>query len=173
MNENIMMDENAIAETAEEYAMEHEKVVNDNFGLLYDLLVASLNDETFQERLENLKTRGRVNIDVLLKPQDNLICFAKKMWFIIRRNTSEYRKWYYVDVGVDLNETDINMFGYNNVWIARVAKGELDDVRKQICSEGFKENLCERLKSCIYEVYYRFVKEYLSPDTDLSKFLEL
>ena len=99
----MMMDSMMIEATATLYAMEHEKVVNENFDHLYDLLVSSLEDKDFRKHIETLKSRGTVTKGIPLKPENNAICFAKKLWFCIQRTSSDYKPtWYYVGVGINL-----------------------------------------------------------------------
>ena len=170
MDDNTMM----VEATATLYAMEHEKIVNDNFDTLYDLLVSSLNDMDFRKRLEDLKPRGKVTKGIPLKPENDTVCFAKKLWFSIQRTSSDYRTdWYYVGVGVNLREEDMNLVGYRRVWLARVAGGSLDRIREKVCADDFKERVCKLLADHIYKAYYEFTNDMLNPAADKTKYFTL
>ena len=172
MDNNMMMDCMMAEATATLYAMEHEKVVNENFDRLYDLLVCSLEDESFRRHIEGLKPRGMVTKGILLKPENDAICFAKKLWFCIQRTSSDYKHtWYYVGVGVNLKQEYINEVGYKKVWIARIAVGDMDRIYEKISAEGFKEGICKRLADHIYKAYYEFIKDIMKPDSDLTKYV--
>lgn len=172
MDDNMMMDSMMTEATATLYAMEHEKVVNENFDHLYDLLVSSLDDKDFRKHIEALKPRGMVTKGLPLKPENNAICFAKKLWFCIQRTSSDYKPtWYYVGVGINLKQEYINEVGYKKVWIARIAVGDLEKIQEKICAAGFKERICKRLADHIYKAYYEFIKDIMNPDADLTKYV--
>ena len=174
MEDNAMMDVMMSEATATLYGMEHEKIVKDNFDGLYELLVSSLKDEAFRKHVESLKPRGMVTKGISLKPENEVLCFAKKLWFSIQRTSSNYRTdWYYVSVGVNLREDDMNLVGYNKVWLARVAGGSLDMIMEKICADGFKERVCKQLADHIYKTYYEFMNDILSPDADKTKYFTL
>lgn len=169
-----MMDVMMAEATATLYGMEHEKIVKDNFDGLYELLVSSLKDEAFCKHVESLKPRGMVTKGISLKPENDVLCFAKKLWFCIQRTSSDYRTdWYYVSVGVNLREDDMNLVGYNKVWLARVAGGSLDMIMEKVCADGFKERVCKQLADHIYKTYYEFMNDILSPDADKTKYFTL
>ncbi len=172
MGDNTMMEGMTPEEVATLYAMAHKKVVNENFDHLYDLLVSSLKDDDSRGRIQELKPRGRITKGIPLRPENDAICFAKKLWFCIQRTSSEYKHtWYYVSVGVNLDEVGDNRIGYRKVWIARVAIGDLEKILEKICAEGFKEDLRNRLADLIYKTYYDFIKDLMDPNADLSKYL--
>jgi hypothetical protein len=174
MEDNAMMDVMMSEATATLYGIEHEKIVKDNFDGLYELLVSSLKDEAFRKHVESLKPRGMVTKGIPLKPENDAICFAKKLWFSIQRTSSDYRTdWYYVSVGVNLREDDMNLVGYNKVWLARVAGGSLDMIMEKVCADGFKERVCKQLADHIYKTYYEFMNDMLSPDADKKKYFTL
>ena len=174
MEDNAMMDVMMAEATATLYGMEHEKIVTDNFDAVYDLLVSSLNDDDFRKRLGDLKPRGKVTKGIPLKPENEVLCFAKKLWFSIQRTSSDCRTdWYYVSVGVNLREDDMNLVGYNKVWLARVAGGSLDMIMEKVCADGFKERVCKQLADHIYKTYYEFMNDMLSPDADKAKYFTL
>lgn len=174
MEDNAMMDVMMAEATATLYGMEHEKIVTDNFDAMYDLLVSSLNDDDFRKRLGELKPRGKVTKGIALKPENDVLCFAKKLWFSIQRTSSDYRTdWYYVSVGVNLREDDMNLVGYNKVWLARVAGGSLDIIMEKVCADGFKERVCKQLADHISKTYYEFMNDMLSPDADKTKYFTL
>lgn len=172
MEDNTMISGMMTEATATLYAMEHEKAVRDNFDSLYDLLVRSMEDEGFRKHIENLKPRGRVTRGIPLKPENDAVCFARKLWFCIQRTGSDYEHtWYYVSAGVNLRQEYVNEAGYSKVWIARIAVGDLDRIQERICAEGFKEDICKRLADHIYNAYYEFIKDVMSPDADLTKYV--
>lgn len=174
MSDNNMIDAMMTEATATLYGMEHEKIVKDNFDSLYELLVSSLKDEAFRKHVESLKPRGMVTKGIPLKPENDAICFAKKLWFSLQRTSSDYRTdWYYVSVGANLREDDMNLVGYNKVWLARVAGGSLDMIREKVCADGFKERVCKQLADHIYKTYYEFMNDMLSPDADKTKYFTL
>ena len=174
MEDNAMMDVMMSEATATLYGMEHEKIVKDNFDGLYELLVSSLKDEAFRKHVESLKPRGMVTKGISLKPENEVLCFAKKLWFSIQRTSSNYRTdWYYVSVGVNLREDDMNLVGYNKVWLARVAGGSLDIIMEKVCADGFKERVCKQLADHISKTYYEFMNDILSPDADKTKYFTL
>lgn len=172
MEDNAMMDVMMSEATATLYGMEHEKIVKDNFDGLYELLVSSLKDEAFRKHVESLKPRGMVTKGIPLKPENDAICFAKKLWFCIQRTSSDYKDtWYYVSVGVNLKQEYINEVGYKKVWIARIAVGNLDRIQERIAADDFKERICKRLSDHIYKAYYEFIKDIMNPDADLTKYV--
>ena len=174
MEDNAMMDVMMYEATATLYGMEHEKIVKDNFDTLYDLLVSSLNDKDFRKRLEDLKPRGKVTKGIPLKPENEALCFAKKLWFSIQKTSSDYRTdWYYVGVGVNLREEDMNLVGYKKVLLSRVAGGSLEMIIEKVSADGFKERVCKLLADRICKTYYEFVSDMLNPDADKTKYLTL
>ena len=174
MDDNAMMETMTREASATHYAMEHEKIVRDNFDNLYDLLLDSLNDEEYRKRVENLKPRGKLTKGIPLKPENKAKCFAKKLWFCIQRTSSEYRNtWYFVSVGVNLKEEAMNMVGYNKVWLARVATGDLNEILEKVSADGFKEHLCNRLANHLYKTYYEFANDMLDPEADKTKYFTL
>lgn len=169
MEDNTMMDGMMGEATATLYAMEHERMVNENFDHLYELLVNSLEDEGFRKRIEELKPRGKITEGIPLKPENDAICFARKLWFCIQRTSSDYKHtWYYVSVGVNLRQEYVNEIGYKKIWIARVAIGDLDKIQEKVRAEAFKEGLCMRLADHIYKAYYEFIKDIMNPNSDLT-----
>ncbi len=163
MDENAMMDMMMVEATATLYAMEHEKIVNDNFGNLYNLLVSSLKDENFRKHLDGLKPRGKVTKGISLKRENDALCFAKKLWFCIQKTSSHYKHpWYYLSVGVNLEVESVNEIGYKKIWLARIAVGDMNEIEEKVCADGFKESLCKRLSDHIYNTYYEFVKDIMN-----------
>ena len=84
----------------------HRKIVTDNFDHLYDLLVSSFYDDRFFKRITSLKRGGRATVSIHLKPEDEKICYARRIWFRIQKSKSVRKDEYQLGIGVDLR-TDI------------------------------------------------------------------
>ena len=74
-------------------------------------------------------------------------------------------------MGVNLKQEYVNEIGYEKVWIARAAVGDLDRILEKVTAEGFEESLCKRLADHIYKAYYEFVRDIVNPEADLTKYL--
>ena len=156
MNDTMM-----IEATATLYAMEHEEIVKGNFDRLYDLMVKSFDDEAFRERLTNLRPGGTVAIGIVLKPKNDALCFANKLWFNVKKSASQYGVWYYLGIGVNLKDAYINEGFYKKLWISRAAIGDMDEIRQKIHSEGFKERISKSLAGHVSNTFYEHVRRIM------------
>ena len=161
MEDNTMNDTLMIEATATLYAMEHEEIVKGNFDRLYDLMVKSFDDEAFRERLTNLRPGGTVTIGIVLKPKNDALCFANKLWFNVKKSASQYGVWYYLGIGVNLKDAYINEGFYKKLWISRAAIGDMDEIRQKIHSEGFKERISRSLAEHVSNTFYEHVRRIM------------
>lgn len=145
LNENAMMDVMMKEATATLYAMEHEEIVKDNFDRLYELMIQSFDDEAFLAKLRGLRPGGTVTKGIILKPENDVLCFANKLWFNVKKTSSKYGVWYYLGVGINLKDVYINEGFYKKLWLSRVAVGDMDEIRQKIHSENFKERISKSL----------------------------
>lgn len=162
MDDNAMMDVMISEATATLYAMEHEEIVKDNFERLYDLLVNSFDDESFQERLRKLRPGGTVTKGIVLKPKNDALCFANKLWFNVKKTTSKYAEWYYLGIGVNLKDVYINEGFYKKLWISRVGIGDIEQIRQKIHSEDFKERISISLAEHVSKTFYEHVQRIMA-----------
>ena len=162
MNDNAMMDMMMSEATATLYAMEHEQIVKDNFERLYDLLVNSFDDESFQKRLRELRPGGTVTKGIALKPENDALCFANKLWFNVKQSSSQYGVWYYLGIGVNLKDAYINEGFYKKLWISRVAIGDMDEIRQKIHSDDFKERVSSSLAEHVSKTFYEHVRRIMA-----------
>ena len=162
MNDNAMMDMMMSEATATLYAMEHEQIVKDNFDRLNDLLVNSFDDESFQKRLRELRLGGTVTKGIALKPENDALCFANKLWFNVKKSSSQYGVWYYLGIGVNLKDAYINEGFYKKLWISRVAIGDMDEIRQKIHSDGFKERISSSLAEHVSKTFYEHVRRIMA-----------
>ena len=161
MDDDIMMDVMMTEATATLYAMEHERIVSENFDSLYELIVASFNDEAFLEHLRNLKPRGMVTKGIKVVPENDALCFASKLWFNIQKSGSEKWEWYYLSIGVNLKETDMNWTGFKKLWLAHRAHGNLSQIQQKVNAEGFKEDSMRRLAAHVYNSCYEAIRNLM------------
>lgn len=157
MSDNSMMDAMVTEATATLYAMEHEEIVKDNFDRLYDLLIQSFDDNTFQARLRDLRPGGRVTKGIVLRPKNDAICFANKLWFNVKKTCSQYGEWYYLGIGVNLKDEYINEGFYKKLWISRTAVGDMEEIRQKIHSEGFKDRISKSLAEHVSNTFFEHV----------------
>ena len=139
----------------------HRKIVTDNFDHLYDLLVSSFDDDRFCKRITSLKRGGRATVSIPLKPEDEKICYARRIWFRIQKSKSVRKDEYQLGIGVDLRTDHLNIYGYKKIWGAGLVTGGIDDVFDEARSESFKDSTCEGLSSYIFNVYYDYVYELI------------
>ena len=115
------------------------------------------NDEKFVEQLSNLKPKGKITRGIVLTPKDDVMCFANKLWFNVQKSSSQYREWYYVGIGINLKDTELNVVRYKKIWIARMASGDIPKIRVKINSESFKADSAKLLTDHIYDSCYEAV----------------
>lgn len=157
MNDKALMDFMMAGATASLYALNHKEIVEENFDSLYNLMVSSFNDDKFVEQLSNLKPKGKITRGIVLTPKDDVMCFANKLWFNVQKSSSRYREWYYVGIGINLKNTELNVVRYKKIWIARMASGDIPKIRMKINSESFKADSVKLLTDHIYDSCYEAV----------------
>lgn len=162
MEDNNMMDAMMTEATATLYAMEHEEIVKNNFDRLYDLLIQSFDDDTFQAGLRDLRPGGTVTKGIVLRPKNDAICFANKLWFNVKKTSSQYGEWYYLGIGVNLKDVYINEGFYKKLWISRAAVGDMEEIRQKIHAEGFKDRISTSLAKHVSETFYEHVRKIMT-----------
>lgn len=154
MEENVKIDMMTVCATASLIAMSHSGVVSDNYDSLYGLIVTSFNDDKFVQSLRGLKSGSKLTRSIRLTPENDAVCFASRLWFNVKRTASICRDGYYVGIGIDLKGSDMNVTGIRRLWIARIAMGDIDEIRKKVNAEGFREESGSRLVQHVYSACY-------------------
>lgn len=164
------------AATASLVAMSHSGIVGENFDSLYDMMLASFNDEKFLEHLDHLRPGGQITRSIKLVPENDAVCFANRLWFKVKRSASKWWSGYRVSIGINLKKSDMNITRIRTLAIARLAVGKLDDIREKIIKAEFKDNSARLLTEHVYSACYESVCELMSdipvPDIEESQIAE-
>lgn len=150
------------AATASLYALEHRDIVRENFSRLFQMLVSSFQDDTFIERLHKLGPRGTVTRSIKLNPQDNVLCFADKLWFKVKRSSSPSKERFYVSVGLTFKLSEYNCIPYKKMWVAYVAAGPIDLIQFLLGAPSCEEIVCEKLSEHVYNTCFDSIEAMFS-----------
>lgn len=176
MEDNVMYDAMIAGATASLIAMSHSGIVSDNFDTFHGLMVSSFNDMKFLEDLGRLRPGGQVTRGIRLAPENDAVCFATRLWFRVKKSSSRWWDGYYVSIGINLRESDMNITGIRTLAIARLAVGKLDDISEKIIKAEFKDNSARLLTEHVYSACYEAVCELMSdipvPDMEESHVAE-
>lgn len=176
MEDNVMYDAMIAGATASLIAMNHSGIVSDNFDTFHGLMVSSFNDMKFLEDLGRLRPGGQVTRGIRLAPENDAVCFATRLWFRVKKSSSRWWDGYYVSIGINLRESDMNITGIRTLAIARLAVGKLDDISEKIIKAEFKDNSARLLTEHVYSACYEAVCELMSdipvPDMEESHVAE-
>ena len=151
------------AATASLYAMEHRDIVRGNFSRLFQMLVSSFQDDTFIERLHKLGPRGTVTRSIKLNPQDNVLCFADKLWFKVKRSSSSKER-FYVSVGLTFKHSEYNCipYKYKKVWVSHVAAGPIDLIQYLLGAPSCEKIVCDKLSEHVYDTCFASIEAMFS-----------
>ena len=150
------------AATASLYAMEHCDIVRGNFSRLFQMLVSSFEDETFIERLHKLGPRGTVTHSIKLNPQNNVLCFADKLWFKVKRSSSSSMERFYVSVGLTFKLSEYNCIPYKKIWVSHVAAGPIDLIQYLLGAPSCEKIVCDKLSEHVYDTCFASIEAMFS-----------
>ena len=150
------------AATASLYALEHRDIVRENFSRLFQMLVSSFQDDTFIERLHKLGPRGTVTRSIKLNPQNNVLCFADKLWFKVKRSSSSSMERFYVSVGLTFKHSEYNCIPYKKIWVSYVAAGPIDLIQYLLGAPSCEKIVCEQLSEHVYDTCFNSIEAMFS-----------
>lgn len=157
MEDNVMYDAMITGATASLIAMSHSGIVSDNFDTFHGLMVSSFNDMKFLEELGCLRPGGQVTRGIRLAPENDAVCFATRLWFRVKRSSSRWWNGYYVSIGINLRDSNLNVTGIRKLEISRMAVGGIEEICQKINADGFGEDCLERLTEHVYSSCYESV----------------
>lgn len=150
--------------TASLYGLENQEMVEKHFDKLYELLVDSFQDELFISRLKSMKGGARITIGVPVQPENDVLCFVNKLWFVVQCSSSKYWDAFYVGVGANLKRSSFSPFNFSKLWIAHAVNGTIEKIRERLSSPEFKKEICKLLSDHVYNSCCNQVRGLLTED---------
>lgn len=140
------------------YGQENSDLAKDEFDSLVKDAREKLEDESFMQKLRNLKPKGQVTVSILFQYSNDDIQYISRLKFTIRKSQSRQIERYYLDVGAAFRDYEqYYPFHFKELWICNRACGKLDAIKKCINDPVFmnetKEELCNLINEKCWNSY--------------------